>query len=60
VRLELVRARLGANRSGGVEGLSGADVTFFLLAECSRLGLGSVKGRVAELRSLSRFLHPRV
>lgn len=40
----------------GTGGLSGADVTAFLLAECARLAVGSAKGRVAELRSLLRFL----
>lgn len=40
----------------GVEELSGTDVTRFLLAECSRIAVGSAKGRVAELRSLLRFL----
>ena len=42
----------------GVDGLDGSAVTAFLLAEGSRgLAVGSVKGRVAELRSLLRFLH---
>lgn len=41
----------------GVEGLSGAQVNAFLLTECSRLAVGSAKGRVAELRCLLRFLH---
>jgi site-specific recombinase XerD len=41
----------------GVQGLSGTDVTSFLLGECSRLAVGSAKGRVTELRSLLRFLH---
>jgi site-specific recombinase XerD len=45
-----------AARTTGVEDLSGADVTAFLLGECSRLAVGSAKGRVAELRSLLRFL----
>jgi integrase len=52
-----LQARQLADRSTGLEGLSGADVTAFLLSECSRLGVGSAKGRVAELRSLLRFLH---
>lgn len=42
-----------------VQGLTGNDVTTFLLAECARVSLGSAKGRVAELRSLLRFLHVR-
>lgn len=43
----------------GVEGLTGAEVSAFLLKECSRVSLGAAKGRVAELRSLLRFLHVR-
>lgn len=43
----------------GVAGLSGADVSAFLVRECGRVSLGSAKGRVAELRSLLRFLHLR-
>ncbi len=39
--------------------LSGAEVSAFLLSECARLSVGSAKGRVAELRSLLRFLHLR-
>lgn len=42
-----------------VEGLSGADVSAFLLGECERLSIASAKGKVAELRSLLRFLHMR-
>ena len=42
---------------GGLESLSGADVVVFLMAESERLSVGSVKGRVGELRSLLRFLH---
>jgi integrase/recombinase XerD len=43
----------------GIAGwLSGRQVTAFLLAEAGRgLAAGSVQGRVAELRSLLRFLH---
>ena len=41
----------------GVEDLTGADVTDFLLGECARLSVGAAKGRVAELRSLFRFLY---
>lgn len=43
----------------GVENLSGEDVSAFLLRECGRLSIGSAKGKVAELRSLLRFLHLR-
>jgi len=42
---------------GVTEGLSGADVTAFLLRETERVSVGSAKGRVAELRSLLRYLH---
>lgn len=38
-------------------GLTGADLNAFLLRECTRVSAGSAKGRVAELRSLMRFLH---
>jgi site-specific recombinase XerD len=42
----------------GVEGLSGKAVTGFLLVEAARgLASGTVQGRVAELRSLLRFLY---
>ena len=37
--------------------LTGADVNAFLLRECSRVSAGSAKGRVAELRSVLRFLY---
>lgn len=37
--------------------LSGADVNAFLLRECARVSSGSAKGRVAELRSILRFLY---
>jgi site-specific recombinase XerD len=36
--------------------LEAVDVTGFLVAECGRVSLGAAKGRVAELRSLLRFL----
>lgn len=39
------------------QGLTGADLNAFLLRECSRVSAGSAKGRVAELRSLMRFLY---
>jgi site-specific recombinase XerD len=44
--------------AGGVQpsALSGAEVNAFLIAECGRVSAGSAKGRVAELRSLLRFL----
>jgi site-specific recombinase XerD len=37
--------------------LTGADVNAFLLRECGRVSSGSAKGRVAELRSILKFLH---
>ena len=39
------------------EALSGVDVNEFLLRECGRVSAGSAKGRVAELRSILRFLY---
>jgi site-specific recombinase XerD len=39
--------------------LSGAEVVAFLLRESQRVRVGSAKGRVAELRSLLRFLFVR-
>ena len=51
------RARQGGGPAG-VEGLSEQAVTAFLLAEASRrLSAKSLQGRVAELRSLLRFLY---
>lgn len=43
--------------AAGTEGLTGADVHAFLLAECARVSVGSAKNRVTEIRSLLRFLH---
>ncbi|HZM67626.1 MAG TPA: site-specific integrase [Nakamurella sp.] len=37
--------------------LTGVDVNTFLLRECGRVSAGSAKGRVAELRSILRFLY---
>jgi site-specific recombinase XerD len=37
--------------------LTGMDVNAFLLRECGRVSAGSAKGRVAELRSVLRFLY---
>lgn len=39
-----------------IQRLAGADVHAFLLRECTRVSAGSAKGRVAELRSVLRFL----
>jgi integrase/recombinase XerD len=56
--VKLARSFLSQRLTGrGVDGLSGADVVAFLLAESERLSVGSVKGRVGELRSLLRFLY---
>jgi site-specific recombinase XerD len=52
-------ARVTATDELGVSGLDGAVVSRFLLGECNRVCLGSAKGKVAELRSLLRFLHVR-
>ena len=51
--------RVAPENELGVADLSGAEVSAFLVQECARLSLGSAKGRVAELRSLLRFLHLR-
>jgi site-specific recombinase XerD len=37
--------------------LTGLDINAFLLRECGRVSAGSAKGRVAELRSLLKFLY---
>jgi site-specific recombinase XerD len=55
-RLFLSERTLTGGGETGVEGLRGADVTGFLLRECSRLAVGSAKNRVNHLRSLLRFL----
>jgi site-specific recombinase XerD len=52
-------ARVTAADELGVVDLDGAVVSRFLLGECERVCLGSAKGKVAELRSLLRFLHVR-
>ncbi len=46
-------ATLGGRPLGS---LKGSDVNRFLLAEASRVSVGAAKGRVAEMRSLLRFL----
>ena len=43
----------------GAETLTGAEVVAFLLRESERVGVGAAKGRVAELRSLLKFLFVR-
>ncbi len=47
--------------AAGVEppAMTGGVVNAFLIAECGRVSAGSAKGRVAELRSLLRFLFVR-
>ena len=48
-----------AEAHGGrlVEELAGTDVVAFLVRETTRLTVGAAKGRVAELRSLLRYLY---
>jgi site-specific recombinase XerD len=45
------------HRGVDVAGMTGATVSTFLLDECGRVSVGAAKGRVAELRSLLRFLY---
>lgn len=52
-------ARVTPGNELGVVGLDGVVVSRFLVGECERVCLGSAKGKVAELRSLLRFLHVR-
>ncbi|MGH2840333.1 MAG: site-specific integrase [Solirubrobacteraceae bacterium] len=64
IRYERLARRFMAERVSDageldVAGLTGADVSAFLLGECARVSVGSAKGRVAELRSLLRFLYLR-
>lgn len=58
--LKLARAFLAwcsTGAAGEIQKLAGADIVAFLLSESDRLSVGSVKGRVGELRSLLRFLY---
>jgi len=48
--------RFGVAGDRFIVDLQAADVTGFLVVECGRVSLGAAKGRVAELRSLLRFL----
>ncbi len=62
LRYENLARRFLNERASAVEGrfvdeLTGADVIAFLLRECARVSVGAAKGRVAELRSLLRFLY---
>ncbi len=52
-----LEGRTASSGPDGVEDLNGSEVTAFLLAESARCSVGTAKGRVAELRSLLRFLH---
>lgn len=49
--------RAAVSGSKFVEDLTGADVVAFLVAETERVSVGAAKGRVAELRSLLKFLY---
>ena len=58
--VKLARLFLAQHSAGSVpalEKLTGTDIVAFLLRESERLSVGSVKGRVAELRSLLKFLY---
>jgi site-specific recombinase XerD len=44
---------------GTAAGLTAVEVNAFLLTECARCSVGAAKGRVAELRSLLRYLFVR-
>ncbi len=59
----LARRFLREHASGedgvNVQGLTGVDLSGFVLAECARVSRGAVKGRITELRSLLRFLYLR-
>jgi site-specific recombinase XerD len=62
LRYERTARRFLAEQAAGPgglapEGLTGVDVNAFLLRECARVSTGSAKGRVAELRSVLRFLY---
>jgi site-specific recombinase XerD len=63
IRYENLARRLLELHSVGngvqVGALTGAEVVAFLLRESERVSVGSAKGRVAELRSLLRFLFVR-
>jgi site-specific recombinase XerD len=57
LRYETTAVRFVATLGGRpLETLNGSDVNRFLLAEASRVSVGAAKGRVAEMRSLLRFL----
>lgn len=48
---------LSTGDGADVADVTGATVARFLLDECGRVSVGAAKGRVAELRSLLRFLY---
>jgi hypothetical protein len=49
--------RVSEDGNDFITGLTGAHVVRFLLQETSRVSVGAAKGRVAELRSLLKFLY---
>lgn len=56
------RRFLGGRATGDADpavGVTGVEVNTFLLAESARCSVGAAKGRVAELRSLLRYLFVR-
>lgn len=53
----LLGERVAADGAVVVDDLTGAYVSGFLRNECARLSVGAAKGRVADLRSLLRFLY---
>lgn len=62
LRYENMARRFLTERTGApgtVTGVTSVEVNAFLLSECSRVSVGSAKGRVAELRVLLRFLFLR-
>jgi site-specific recombinase XerD len=52
-----LKERAAEDGSRFIEDLAGTHVVGFLLRESARLSVGAAKGRVAELRSLLRFLY---
>lgn len=52
-----LQQRVAEDGSRFIEDLNGKHVIAFLLAESARVSVGAAKGRVAELRSLLRFLY---
>ncbi len=62
-RYENTARRFLGQRAEGVAGpgvgVTSAEINSFLMAESARCSVGAAKGRVAELRSLSRYLFVR-